>query len=88
MLKDREMSASKLIEKTGLIKANLSQHNSVLRSNIFLGDFLLDILPPLIYVGLILKQILIISLVSIHEKEVYRFDDRIAQINSSKGGEK
>lgn len=32
MLKDREMSASELIEKTGLSKANLSQHNSVLRS--------------------------------------------------------
>ena len=31
-LKDREMSAGDLIGKTGLSKANLSQHMSVLRS--------------------------------------------------------
>jgi ArsR family transcriptional regulator len=31
-LKDRERSASELIEKIGLSKANLSQHMSVLRS--------------------------------------------------------
>ena len=31
-LKDREMSASELIEKTGLSKANLSQHMNVLKS--------------------------------------------------------
>jgi len=31
-LKDRELSASELIEKIGLSKANLSQHMSVLRS--------------------------------------------------------
>jgi len=31
-LKDKEMSASELIEKTGLSKANLSQHMSVLKS--------------------------------------------------------
>jgi ArsR family transcriptional regulator, virulence genes transcriptional regulator len=32
ILKDREMSAGDLIGKTGLSKANLSQHMSVLRS--------------------------------------------------------
>ena len=32
ILKDREMSASELIEKIGLSKANLSQHMGVLRS--------------------------------------------------------
>ena len=32
MLKDNEMSASELIERTGLSKANLSQHMNVLRS--------------------------------------------------------
>ncbi|MGZ3525353.1 MAG: ArsR/SmtB family transcription factor [Thermodesulfobacteriota bacterium] len=32
MLKDKEVSASELIEKTGLSKANLSQHMNVLRS--------------------------------------------------------
>jgi ArsR family transcriptional regulator len=37
VLKDREMSASDLIEKIGLSKANLSQHMSVLRSK---GDVL------------------------------------------------
>ena len=31
-LKDKEMSASELIEKIGLSKANLSQHMSVLKS--------------------------------------------------------
>ena len=31
MLKDREMSAGELIEKTGLSKANLSQHMTVLK---------------------------------------------------------
>ena len=31
-LKDQEMSATELIEKTGLSKANLSQHMSVLRA--------------------------------------------------------
>ena len=31
-LKEREMSASELIEKTGLSKANLSQHMSMLKS--------------------------------------------------------
>ncbi len=31
-LKDKEMSASELIEKTGLSKANLSQHMNVLKS--------------------------------------------------------
>ena len=31
-LKDRELSAGELIEKTGLSKANLSQHMSVLKS--------------------------------------------------------
>jgi len=32
ILKDREMSASELIEEIGLSKANLSQHMGVLRS--------------------------------------------------------
>ena len=32
MLKDREMSAGELIEKTGLSKANLSQHMTVLKT--------------------------------------------------------
>lgn len=32
MLKDREMSAGELIEKTGLSKANLSQHMTVLKA--------------------------------------------------------
>ena len=32
MLNDREMSASELLEKTGLSKANLSQHMTVLKS--------------------------------------------------------
>jgi DNA-binding transcriptional ArsR family regulator len=32
MLKDREMSAGELLEKTGLSKANLSQHMTVLKS--------------------------------------------------------
>jgi ArsR family transcriptional regulator len=32
MLKDGEMSASELLEKTGLSKANLSQHMTVLKS--------------------------------------------------------
>jgi ArsR family transcriptional regulator len=31
-LRDREMTASELIEKIGLSKANLSQHMSILRS--------------------------------------------------------
>jgi DNA-binding transcriptional ArsR family regulator len=31
-LKDKEMSASELIERIGLSKANLSQHMSILRS--------------------------------------------------------
>lgn len=31
-LRDREMTASKLIEKIGLSKANLSQHMSILKS--------------------------------------------------------
>ncbi len=31
-LKDKELSASELIEKTGLTKANLSQHMSILKS--------------------------------------------------------
>ena len=31
-LKDKEMTASELIEKTGLSKANLSQHMSILKS--------------------------------------------------------
>ena len=31
-LKDKEMSASALIERTGLSKANLSQHMSILKS--------------------------------------------------------
>ena len=32
MLRDRELSASELLEKTGLSKANLSQHMAVLKS--------------------------------------------------------
>jgi ArsR family transcriptional regulator len=32
MLRDKELSATELIEKVGLSKANLSQHMSVLRS--------------------------------------------------------
>lgn len=32
ILRQREMTASELIEKTGLSKANLSQHMSILRS--------------------------------------------------------
>lgn len=32
MLKDREMSAGELLEKTGLSKANLSQHMTVLKA--------------------------------------------------------
>ena len=32
MLKDQEMSAGALLEKTGLSKANLSQHMAVLKS--------------------------------------------------------
>ena len=32
MLNDREMSAGELLEKTGLSKANLSQHMTVLKS--------------------------------------------------------
>ncbi len=31
-LKDKELSAGELIEKTGLTKANLSQHMSILKS--------------------------------------------------------
>ncbi len=32
MLRDRELSAGELLEKTGLSKANLSQHMAVLKS--------------------------------------------------------
>jgi ArsR family transcriptional regulator len=32
MLRDREMTASELVEKIGLSKANLSQHMSILKS--------------------------------------------------------
>ncbi|MCX5830503.1 MAG: metalloregulator ArsR/SmtB family transcription factor [Deltaproteobacteria bacterium] len=66
MLNDREMSAGELLEKTGLSKANLSQHMTVLKSKGVINTrkeginiYYCIINPKIIQVCTLMKEVLL-----------------------------